>query len=165
MGRVLKSIVTGWLSCLLPIAAMGQASPNDVARLAASYNAMGFRLLAKTRPANPDKNIFLSPAGVGFALSMAANGADGRTLSEIRSTLQVGDQTNLNQGNDALIHALTGSDAVKVEIANSLWSAATVPLRKPFIDLNQNFYHAQVASVDFKNPLTAGQINLWCSQQ
>src|ERR1700733_9057204 len=60
-----------------------------VDKLASSYNAFGLKLLAQTRQSTPGQNIFLSPAGLAFALSMAANGAQGETLRQIKTALQL----------------------------------------------------------------------------
>lgn len=133
--------------------------------MAGSYNAFGLKLLAQTRQSVPGRNVFLSPAGLAFALSMAANGAQGETLRQILSTLRVeAGATDLNEANLALLEHLSKLDAkIKLEIANSLWTAQDAKINPSFLAVSRQFYQAEVASVDFGNPATAQKINAWCS--
>jgi serpin B len=130
-----------------------------------SYDGFGLKLLAQTRQSVPGKNVFLSPAGLGLALSMAANGARGETLRQIQATLQVAaGAAELNQANQALAARLSSLDPkIKLEIANSLWTAQDAAILPAFLDASRKFYQAEVASVDFKDPATAQRINAWCS--
>jgi serpin B len=132
-------------------------------KAAASYNALGFKLLAQTRQSAPGQNVFLSPAGLAFALSMVANGAQGETLRQIRATLQLKDTADLNEDNRALLEHLTRLDAkIKLEIANSLWAAQDAKINPAFLAASRKFYQAEVSNVAFSNPATAQKINDWC---
>jgi serpin B len=136
-----------------------------VEKLARSYNEFGLKLLAQTRQSVPGKNVFLSPAGLAFALSMAANGAQGETLRQILATLQLeAGAPDLNEANQALLEHLSKLDAkIKLEIANSLWTAQDAKIKPAFLASSRRFYQAEVSNVDFKNPATAQKINDWCS--
>jgi serine protease inhibitor len=152
--------------CLLAANTNAFAQTNSaVESVAAAYNAFGLKLLAQTRQSFPGKNVFLSPAGLAFALSMAANGAQGETLRQMLATLQQEPGApDLNEANQALLEHLSKLDAkVKLEIANSLWTAGDAKIKPAFLDSSRQFYQAEVASVDFKNPVTAQKINDWCS--
>jgi serpin B len=109
--------------------------------------------------------VFISPAGLAFALSMAANGAEGETLRQIFATLQLeGGMPDLNEANLALLEHLSNLNAkIKLEIANSLWTAQDAIIKPAYLDAGRKFYQAEVASVDFRNPATAQKINAWCS--
>jgi serpin B len=136
-----------------------------IEKVAGSYNAFGLKLLAQTRQSVPGKNVFLSPAGLAFALSMAANGAQGETLRQMMAALQQeAGAPDLNEANQALLGHLSKLNAkIKLEIANSLWTARDAKIKPAFLDVSRQFYQAEVASVDFKDPATAQKINDWCS--
>ena len=134
-------------------------------KVAGSYNSFGLKLLAQTRQSVPGKNVFLSPAGLAFALSMAANGAQGETLRQILATLQLeAGAPDLNEANQALLEHLSKLDPkIKLEIANSLWTARDAKIKPAFLAVIRQSYQAEVASVDFGKPTTAQKINAWCS--
>ena len=163
----MKLILQGLLVfCFLAADTIAFAQMNSaVEKVAGSYNAFGLKLLAQTRQSVPGKNVFLSPAGLAFALSMAANGAQGETLRQMMAALQQeAGAPDLNQANQALLNHLSKLDAkIKLEIANSLWTAQDAKIKPAFLDVSRQFYQAEVASVDFRNPATAQKINAWCS--
>lgn len=151
---------------LMALTATGFARGNsDMQNLADSYNAFGLKLLAQTRRAGHGKNTFLSPAGLAFALSMAANGARGGTLRQMLDVLQVhGDTAALNAANQALLDRLTKLDPkIKLEIANSVWTASDAELHPPFLEALRQSYQASAVSVNFKDPSVADKINAWVS--
>jgi serine protease inhibitor len=136
------------------------ASQKDVA---AAYTAFGLKVLAQTRRANPGKNVFLSPAGLAFALSMVANGARGETLREMLAAMEVTSATpDLNQANRELLEHLSSlSPKIKLEIANSVWTAQDCRVNADFLGIIRQDYSGEVAAVDFRNPATATRINDW----
>ena len=142
----------------------GQAN-HPVGSLADSYNNFGLKLLVNIRQAAPQKNVFISPAGLALVMSMVADGARAETLQEIRSTLQINGPMDLNHANQALLEQLLGLDpTVKLEIANSVWTAQDAPVKPSFMADMRQFYRAESASVNFKDPATAGKINNWVSE-
>jgi serpin B len=163
----MKLILQGLLVfCFLAADGMAFAQMNSaVEKVAGSYNAFGLKLLAQTRQSVPGKNVFLSPAGLAFALSMAANGAQGETLRQMMATLQLeAGAPDLNEANQALLEQLSKLDAkIKLEIANSLWTARDAKINASFLAGSWQYYQAEIASVDFGNPATAQKINDWCS--
>ena len=152
-------------TAFLILASASAQTNSAVEKVAGAYNAFGLKLLAQTRQSVPGKNVFLSPAGLGFALSMAANGAQGETLRQISATLQLeAGAPDLNQANRALLEHLSKLDPkIKLEIANSLWTARDARIKPAFLAGQRQFYQAEVSSVDFINPATAQEINAWCS--
>lgn len=152
--------------CFLSADMIASAQTNSPAgRAAASYNAFGLKLLAQTRQSVSGKNVFLSPAGLAFALSMVANGAQGETLRQITATLQLeAGASGLNEANQALLEHLSKLDPkIKLEIANSLWTAQDAKINASFLASSRQSFQAEVSSVDFKNPATAQTINDWVS--
>ncbi len=153
----MKTLLHGVLvAALLTVGAPAFATMN--------YNELGFDLLAGLRQSNPQHNIFISPVGLGFCLSMAASGAAGNTAQEMRGVMHVAPQANLDGENRALLdHLLKHESTYKLEIANSLWTANDAEIKPAFLDAMRHSYQAESASVDFRNPATANRINKWVS--
>ncbi len=112
----------------------------------------------------PTENVFISPTSVALALSMAYNGADGTTRSAMNQALQLNGMSldSLNQSNAVLKAVLENADpAVQLNIANSLWARQGMPFNPDFLKRNQDFYRAEVATLDFDQPESVGRINNW----
>ena len=146
--------------CLLTDGTVVFAQTNStMEKVAGAYNDFGLKLLAQTRQSFPGKNVFLSPVGLAFALSMAADGAQGDTLRQMRTTLQLPAALGLNEANAALLKHLSSLDAkIKLEIADSLWTADDATINPSFLARNRQSYQAEIASVDFKNPAAAQKL-------
>ncbi len=163
----MKMVLHGVLVCCWLAAAPVFAQ--DLApeqKLAEAYNALGFKLVRQIRDDNPAKTVFISPIGLAFALSMAADGAAGKTLSEMTATLQLkSGGPDLDNANKSLVEALARvNDKVKLEIANSLWAANNIQIKPRYLDATGRFYRAQAANVDFRSPTAAKMINDWVSE-
>ncbi|MGA2177856.1 MAG: serpin family protein [Verrucomicrobiota bacterium] len=151
-----------WAS-LLSLCVFSAAGAEDVAR---AYNRFGFQLLGQCRQSLAKTNFFLSPAGLGFALSMVQNGAKGDTLREMRAALRVEGipPAALNGGNKELLARLSRLDPrIKLEIANSLWLGKEAVIKPDFIAANKEAYDAEVSNADFKDPAIVNHINDWVS--
>jgi serine protease inhibitor len=123
-----------------------------------------FKLFQAIQPAAATDNVFVSPTSVALALSMAYNGADGTTRSAMNQALQLNGMSvaALNRSNAALKAVLETADpAVQVNIANSLWARQGLQFNPDFLKRNQDFYQAEVASLDFNQPASVGRINNW----
>jgi serpin B len=161
MSRVLT-----WLCCLAAATNAFAQYPGSMPVQTGPFDQFGFKLLAQTRQSVPGKNVFLSPLGLAFALSMAADGARGRTLQQMLAALQSDSGAGLNAHNLGLLTTLSSLNGdVTLEIANSLWTAQDAAIKNAYLADNRQFYNAGVANVDFGNPATANQINGWVSDQ
>jgi len=128
-------------------------------------NAFGFKMLneiiASGETAN---NIFISPTSISLALAMVYNGADGETKLEMEDALMKSGFTReeINESYKSLIAALLSVDPkVKVQIANSIWYRMGFQVQQDFIDVNKEYYDAEVSSLDFNLPEAPGVINNW----
>lgn len=126
------------------------------------YNRFGFDLFGKL---SADENRLISPISIALALAMAYNGADGSTKEEMADMLHCGglDPDGFNQENQALLRLLQDTD-VTLNIANSIWLRAGLPVKTGFIDNNKEFYDAQVSELDFNNPSSVDTINGWVKE-
>jgi serpin B len=84
----------------------------------------------------------------------------------MKQTLQLVGLTEeeINQSYRSLIDLLTTLDPkVVFQIANSIWYRDTFPISQSFIDLNQEYFDAEVTGLDFNNSNAANIINQWVS--
>lgn len=137
------------------------------AQLIAANTRLSFKLFSEILKQQPEQNIFISPASVAIALAMTYNGAKGETQQAIAHTLELQGMSleEVNQAYATLRATLTNPDPkVQLSIANSLWGRQDEPFHPEFLQKNQNFYGAQVTSLDFSNPTASNIINNWVKQ-
>ncbi len=123
-----------------------------------------FKLFAELTKSNVEQNVFISPTSVALALAMVHNGARGETARAIARTLELGeiDLDVLNRANAALIESLRVFDPhVALAIANSLWAQQGITFTPDFLNRNQEFYRAEIATLDFGDAQAAATINEW----
>ena len=126
----------------------------------------GFKLFSELLEKDSDKNIFISPLSISFALAMTYNGANGETKEAMAKTLEYEgfELDKVNETNAALMQILPKADKkVKLHIANSIWTRKGVPVKKEFIKENKKLYDAEIKS--FKSPNDVKAINKWVSKQ
>lgn len=113
-----------------------------------------------------NENYMFSPMSVKTALALTANGADGKTKSEILDALGIENIDDFNAFSIDLIEKYSKCDFLNLNIANSVW------INKD--QINQNFsntfkktatvyYNADVETVDDKNAVP--KINSWVSEK
>lgn len=147
----------------------GGAAPAEQldTRLVAANTQFSIALLQALARNNPNRNIFVSPAGIGLALAMAYNGASGETQTAMAETLFVPNLAlaELNHANAALLQVLEHPDPeAELAVANSLWVRQDVALIAAFADRIQALYRADVAQLNFNDPGAPDQINAWVRQ-
>lgn len=136
--------------------------------IAAAENDFAFDLVREVYREKPDETLFLSPLGVSIVSCMLANGAEGKTYNEIVQAIGLKDYP-LQQVNDyysMMVKALEGADKnVSFSLANSLWLAKDLSLKKDFRTNIGRIYEADSFSVNFGNAGTLNQVNKWCSEK
>lgn len=142
--------------------------PTTVERtLAESDNIFGLKLFREINKQAVDENVFISPLSVALALGMTLNGANGETKQAMEQALELAGMTTaeINAAYQSLIELLTGLDpAVQFQIANSIWYRQEFDVEDEFIELNQTYFNAEVAALDFNDPGAPGIINAWVEQ-
>jgi serine protease inhibitor len=150
-----------------PTASMASTpSPVDP-RLVTANTRFGFKLFSQIVKQGGDQNLMVSPSSVAIALSMTYNGASGKTQKAMAQALELQDMSleNLNRANAVLQADLKKADPkVKLAIANSLWGKQGFTFKLDFLQRNQEFYQAEVASLDFASPAAVERINAWVKQ-
>ncbi len=156
----------------------GSASAAVDPRLAEAINAFGFDLLRAieasgdpvARGTSGDPNAratVISPLSVHAALSMAANGASGETLDEMRKTLRLDafPEHDANAAYANLLTRLNASTGATMSVANSLWIDEGFPVKEPFVSANRRFFGSEVRSLDLQDRAAPRAINRWVSEQ
>ncbi|MEG4113588.1 MULTISPECIES: serpin family protein [unclassified Microcoleus] len=141
---------------------------NVDARLVAANTKFGFNLFNTLSKQQPNQNIFISPTSVALALSMTYNGVSGETKQEMTKVLEFTGMTpqEINAANQNLQNSLQKNDPnVQVLIANSLWAKQGFSLKPEFLQINQEYYNANLTEIDFTSPQAPSIINKWVSQK
>lgn len=138
------------------------------AQLIEADNAFGLEIFQKIREESDKENLMISPLSISVALAMAYNGADGATKTEMEKAMKLNGLTpeQINASYKMLIAALQSlDDDVVFEIANAIYSHQGFPVKPSFYDINNEYYDAEVSTLDFGNPYTIETINHWVAEK
>lgn len=116
---------------------------------------------------NPSKqNTLISPVSVMYALAMTANGADGETLSQMEDVLGMHTE-NLNQYLYGYKNSLSQGEGYKLNLANSIWfdDSAEFNANQDFLQINANYYGADIYAADFSKKSTLNDMNNWVNKK
>ncbi|MBN1211594.1 MAG: serpin family protein [candidate division Zixibacteria bacterium] len=126
-------------------------------------NRFGLKLFREINAYEPeDKNLFVSPLSVSYALGMTLNGAGGDCFDSMAAVLehQGLSLAEINESYKSLTEILESADPTVVfNIANSIWSRPGKEIQKDFITACLNYFDAPVRVMDFPDP--ADSINHW----
>jgi serine protease inhibitor len=161
------------------LAANAESSPTSSSRTPVSQGEVnpqlvkantqfGFKLFSQIYRQQPDQNLFISPTSVAIALSMTYNGAGGETQQAMARTLELTGLSleEVNLANLALKSILESLDQnVELTIANGLWMPSQADLNPEFLQRTQQFYQAEVAELDFRDPSASEMVNSWVDRQ
>jgi len=133
-----------------------------------SDNQFGFNLFGTLiENSEAGTNLMISPLSISSALSMALNGANGDTRTEMEQVLSSSEFTteDINTAYQKLIPALRNCDtSVDLDIANSIWIRKNFDVLDKFIEVNNDYYDAEVTRLLFDNN-AVNQINDWVSRK
>lgn len=140
-------------------------TPENYEKFAQGAIDFGVRLLGES--ATADENIVISPVSVSAVLSVLANGASGKTSTEIRNAIADGASVDLiNTGAHYLNSRLTAfnSDEGYFKSANSLWFNDTFDVKSSFLQTSSNYYDAGIFRIDFSEDGAVDKVNGWVSE-
>lgn len=150
----------GLTAGITPAKVQEKEADDDFIKIYADFAVKSFRNFT-----DGEKNSMISPISVMLALSMAANGAQGETLEEMKEVLASGmDVEKLNQYLHTLSEKLTQGES-SMGIANSMWirdeeNSVQVEVNRDFLQVLSDYYSAQVFKEPF-NGETVDKINNW----
>ncbi len=120
-------------------------------------NSFAVKLLQQT---HCNQGTLISPVSILYSLGMAANGADGETLSEICKVLSL----NTDELNEHLID-FKNSKSKAFNFYNSIWANKNkLELKEKYLKNIENAYSPENYSVDFSEDIEK-QINDWVSEK
>ncbi len=137
-------------------------------QVASSANSFGFQLFKTLSNADPADNTIVSPFSVSMALGMTLNGADNGTKTEMQNVLGFTGLSDsvINQSYYDIANYLTSIDPnVTFNNANSIWIRTGFTPLPSFINVNKNYFDAEVQTIDFSLPTAASTINGWVAQK
>ena len=147
-----------------PVEGASEAKGN----LVSADNSFGFEVFHQLVEKDYDDNIFMSPTSLAIALTMAYNGASGETKEAMVKVLELQGMSleEVNQTNAALLERLNnlGGD-VLLEMANSLWVREGEEFRVDFLKRNQEFYGAEISTLDFTDSKAPSIIDAWVKEK
>jgi serpin B len=147
--------------------AIADGADADMQKLSSGNNAFAFSLAKELGKQKAGENVFISPYSISTALQMVRAGAAGETKAEMDRVLGVEGASG-----DALAKAYKDLDAgiragasnAVLNVANAIWYAPNVQLKPDFSALNDQYYGAKLASLDFTDPRAAGVVNRWVEE-
>lgn len=101
----------------------------------------------------------MSPLSVDYALGMTANGAQGKTLSQMEQVLGLS-VNELNESLHAYAGALPDNENCRLSVANSLWIRQGFEVEHDFLQTNATWYEAGMFEAPFDES-TVADINRW----
>ncbi|MCX6240130.1 MAG: serpin family protein [Bacteroidia bacterium] len=170
INTILLALIFSAAGCSRDVAPVPE--PEDIVmttkslQLVKADNTFTFSLFNKI-PISPGKNVMVSPLSISLALSMALNGAEGTTKTDMINTLGLSGLSvdEINQVYSDLVTALKKADQnVVMNVANSIWIKKDYPVLEPFIVSNQKYYDASVQKLVFDlSAITT--INNWVNEK
>ena len=157
---------------MLPPAATIQMTAEQKAMVAKS-NDFSFNLFREVYRQHQteslgQKSMFFSPMGATFMMGMLAEGAEGETQREILKTMCLDDATarEISRMCEVLIDDAPEADRqVTLEIANAIYTNKGYEPKKEFKECMDEYYDADVRSLDFSNAESLNAINNWAKDE
>ncbi len=147
-----------------PITELPRELTSAELRLIEVDNSFALKLFREIDARDPDVNLFISPLSVAMALGMTYNGADGETQVAMAEALELQHMAigDVNEAYRDLIALLLDLDPrVEFQLANSIWYREGLQFEQTFLDINREYFDAEVAGLDFSDPGAADRINDW----
>ncbi|NLN64005.1 MAG: serpin family protein [Clostridiaceae bacterium] len=137
-------------------------------RLVAANQKFSWDLFKKLNEEDAKENIFISPFSISSALTMAMNGAEGKTRTEMEKALHYDGMTreDINLAYAWETNRLTNLDKkVTLRNANSIWTRNNFEIKKDFVEMNQKYLSAEAQALDFDKPSATETINSWVDEK
>ncbi|HOV17724.1 MAG TPA: serpin family protein, partial [Candidatus Dojkabacteria bacterium] len=134
--------------------------PDEVETMSGDFDTDLFKA---SFSASENKNVVVSPFSVKMALSMAAQGANGKTLEEMNKVIGL-DETS-NEYFRRLIEDAAKDGDITLNIANSVWLRQGLQFNPAYMDILDSYYMAQASTLDFAEPSSKDTINKWVSEK
>lgn len=144
-----------------------EASKKLDPHLVEASNQLGLKLFGKLRAEEEGRNLSISPYSITAALALAYNGSAGETATELGDLLGYppAEREKMNTDHQALLALLNKvGSGIELKLANSIWGAEKLPLRKAFLSTGKDNYEAEIQKTDFSSQKSVTEINKWVSE-
>ena len=114
------------------------------------------------------KSMFFSPMGATFMMGMLAEGSEGETQREILKTMCLDEARarEVSQMCEVLIDDVPEADRqVTLKIANAIYTNKGYNLKKEFKECMDEYYEADIRSLDFSKTESINAINNWAKDK
>lgn len=148
---------------------MAEVKPNKISALndinSQNIKATDFALRLFKASQTKGKNALISPLSVLSALAMTANGAEGKTLSQMEKVLGMS-RDELNLYFYSYMQDLPVGDQYKLRLANSIWFTGDEDFKanQDFLQSNADFYNADIYKARLDRTICKN-INNWVAQK
>jgi len=132
-------------------------------KLIVESNAFGLELFQQVRS---NENVMISPLSASAALTMALNGANGNTATQMKQLLGYGSRSlsEINEAYKLIVNQLLSADSkVTLALANAAFYEQTFSIKSSFLSALSNDFSAEVNGMDFSKSATLDAINKWAS--
>lgn len=132
-------------------------------KLIIESNAFGLELFQQVRS---NENVMISPLSASAALTMALNGANGNTATQMKQLLGYGSRSlsEINEAYKLIVNQLLSADSkVSLALANAAFYEQTFSIKSSFLSALSNDFSAEVNGMDFSKSATLDAINKWAS--
>ncbi len=166
----------GWWVFLVVSFAVGQSVTDQTpgaqfAPLLASDNHFAFRLFTSLVREDQGKNIFLCPYSIVTALRMTYNGTRGETRKAMAESLGITQFSSPDLHNmhfaltERLLTLQTDDPELSLSLANALWAQEDIAFQAEFLRVSEEFYRAELHTVDFADPRALSLVNEWVCEK
>lgn len=150
-----------------PQAVDTHATDESVSSLVDSLNDFSFDFYNEIIKEN-NGNIFFSPYSIYTALSMAYEGSDGNTASEMNNVLNIKQADPITQSSFGKVYNLLNKkqDGYEISTANAFWANNDYTFLESYLSLLQDYYMAEANELDFAKNIEAAEIiNNWIEEK
>ena len=141
--------------------AAGDAKP-----YAAASNLFGYSLFSELAKTSGDRNLVFSPYSVSSAMTIAYEGAGGKTATEMAAAMHLPADKGTLRGSFAGLYGKLNSAGSGVELstANAIWVHKDYQLKEGYLAVLRDAYAAGATNLDFSGG-AEGIINNWVEQR
>ncbi len=130
-----------------------------------------FRLFEALKPAK--RNLAISPYSARVVLAMLCEGSTGETRKSIMDTLRLDEYPDyvsnhyerLGRPLGFQLETETERRGLEMLTANSLWCDDGFVPKPEYVNTLKEYYWAEVQTLDFRAPLSAGTVNRWAHEK
>ena len=140
-------------------------APGAIEAVVEASNDFSFELYKEANNVNDKENLVMSASSVSTVLAMLMAGAEGKTLMQIKNSLNLNQASVAHVGYRCLLPQLS-SDDFDLNVANRIFVMEGFSPKTTFLEMVAGNYFSSVGEIDFaSNQMAANMINTWVEGQ